>query len=142
MYLMCFAGKGAERRGEVGVLFQELRDLCLVGECQQLTSCKHPFDILSQCSELRPGHKPQSPDTEESRGKRAAALPTDLHKSASDSTGAAGARGCLFPRARGPLGTARSRCHPYRRDTGRNSGRQELSWRENPSTVIPPASLL
>ena len=62
MYLLHFAGKGAERRGEVGVLFQELRDLCLVGECQQLTSCKHPFDILSQCSELRPGHKPQSPD--------------------------------------------------------------------------------
>ena len=47
MYLLHFAGKGAERRGEVGVFFQELRDLCLVGECQQLTSCKHPFDILS-----------------------------------------------------------------------------------------------
>ena len=47
MYLMCFADKGAERREEVGALFQQLRDLCLVGECQQLTSCKHPFDILS-----------------------------------------------------------------------------------------------
>ena len=32
-----------------------------------------------QCSELRPGQTPQSPETEESRGKRAAALPTDLH---------------------------------------------------------------
>ena len=47
MYLTCFADKGAERKGEVGTLLQELRDLCLVGECQQLTSCKHPFDILS-----------------------------------------------------------------------------------------------
>ena len=47
MHLLHFAGKGDERRGEVGVFFQELRDLCLVGECQQLTSCKHPCDILS-----------------------------------------------------------------------------------------------
>ena len=47
MYLLCFSGKEAERRGEVGVVFQKLRDLCLVGECQQLISCKHPFDILS-----------------------------------------------------------------------------------------------
>ena len=46
MYLMCFAGKGAERREEVGALFQQLRDLCLVGECQQLTSCKHSFDTV------------------------------------------------------------------------------------------------
>ena len=46
MYLMCFADKGAERREEVGALFQQLRDLCLVGECQQLTSCKHSFDTV------------------------------------------------------------------------------------------------
>ena len=46
MYLTCFADKGAERKGEVGTLFQQLRDLCLVGECQQLTSCKHSFDTL------------------------------------------------------------------------------------------------
>ena len=142
MYLMCFAGKGAERRGEVGVLFQELRDLCLVGECQQLTSCKHPFDILSQCSELRPEQTPQTPDIEESSGKRAAALPTDLHNSTPELTGAAGTQGCLLSRALGPLRTAGSGRHHYRRDTGRNSGRQELSWRENPSTVIPPACLL
>ena len=78
--------------------------------------------------------------TEESRGTRAAALPSDLHKSAPDLTGAAGTQGCLVSRALGPLGTAGSGCHPYRRDTGRNSGRQELSWRENPITVIlPPA---
>ena len=32
-----------------------------------------------QSSGLRPGQTPQSPETEESRGKRAAALPTDLH---------------------------------------------------------------
>ena len=31
MYLLHFAGKGAK----------------WMGECQQLTSCKHPFDILS-----------------------------------------------------------------------------------------------
>ena len=46
MYLLHFAGKAAKKMGEVGVFFQELRDLCLVGECQQLTSCKHPFDTL------------------------------------------------------------------------------------------------
>ena len=142
MYLLHFAGKAAKKMGEVGVFFQELRDLCLVGECQQLTSCKHPFDILSQCSELRPEQTPQTPDTEESSGKWAAALPTDLHKSTPELTGAAGNRGCLLSRAWGPLGTADSGCHPYRRDTGRNSGRQELSWRENPSTVIPAACLL
>ena len=47
MYMLRFAGKGAERRAEVGVFFQKLRGLCLVGECQQLTCCKHSFDILS-----------------------------------------------------------------------------------------------
>ena len=56
-------------------------------------SSSHPANIhltpCSQSSGLRPGHKPQTPDTEESRGKWAAARPTDLHKSASDPMGAA-----------------------------------------------------
>ena len=46
MYLLCFAGKEAEKRGQVGALFQQVRDACLVGECQQLTSCKHSCDTL------------------------------------------------------------------------------------------------
>ena len=62
MYLLCFAGKGSERRGEVGVLFQQRRDVCLVGECQQLTSCQHSCDTLFPG--LRAGQTPQSPDTE------------------------------------------------------------------------------
>ena len=60
MYLMCFADKGAERRGDVGTLFQQLRDLCLVGECQQLTSCKHSFDTLFP--ELRAQARTQAPE--------------------------------------------------------------------------------
>ena len=109
-------------------------------------SSSHPANIhltpCSQSSGLRPRQKAQTPDREESRGKQAIALPTDLHKSASELTGPAGTQGCLLSRAWGPLGTADSGCHPYRRDTGRNSGRQELSWRENPSKVIPPTCLL
>ena len=35
MYLMCFPGKGADRRGEVGVFFQELSNLRLVGVSQK-----------------------------------------------------------------------------------------------------------
>ena len=46
--------------GEVGVLFQEFRDLCLVGECQQLTSCKHSFDTLFP--EFRAQDKTEAPD--------------------------------------------------------------------------------
>ena len=107
-------------------------------------SSSHPANIhLTPCfqsSGLRPGHKPQSPDTEESRGKQAAALPPDLHKSASDLTGAAGVQGCLFPRDRGPLGTARSGCHTYRRDTGRKKGRQGFFCRKiGAQSPLPPA---
>ena len=91
-------------------------------------SSSHPANIhltfCPQCSELRPQQTPQSPDTEESRGKRAAALPTDLHKSASELAGAAGTQGCLLSRAWGSQWTASSGWHTYRRDTGRNSGRQ------------------
>ena len=60
MYLTCFADKGAERKGEVGTLFQQLRHLCLVGECQQLTSCKHSFDTL--LPELRAQARTQAPE--------------------------------------------------------------------------------
>ena len=60
MYLTCFADKEAERKGEVGTLFQQLRDLCLVGECQQLTSCKHSFATL--LPELRAQARTQAPE--------------------------------------------------------------------------------
>ena len=107
-------------------------------------SSSHPANIhltpCSQSSGLRPGHKPQTPDTEESRGKWAAALPPDPHKSASDPMGAAGTQGCLFLRARGPLGTARSGCHTYRRDTGRKKGRQGFFCRKiGAQSPLPPA---
>ena len=107
-------------------------------------SSSHPANIhltpCSQSSGLRPRQKPQTPDREESRGKQAAALPTDPDNSAPELTGAAGTQGCLLSRPWGPLGTAGFGCHPYRRDTGRNSGSQELSWRENPAqSSLPPA---
>ena len=60
MYLMCFADKGAERRGDVGTLFQQLRYLCSVGECQQPTSCKRSFDTLFP--ELRAQARTQAPE--------------------------------------------------------------------------------
>ena len=66
--------------------------------------------------------------------------PTHHYKSASDPTGAAGAQGRLFPRARGPLGTARSGCHTYRRDTGRKKGRQGFFCRKiGAQSPLPPA---
>ena len=102
----------------------------------------HTLMPCPQSSEFRLEQTTLSTDSEGSGGKRSAALPTNLHKSTPDPTGAAGTQGCLLSRALGPLRTAGSGRHHYRRDTGRNSGRQELSWRENPSTVIPPASLL
>ena len=84
---------------------------------------------------------PQSPDTQESRGTRAATPPTDLRKSTPPPQGPPGHQGA-FPRAQGPLGTAGPGCHPYRRDTGRDSGRQVFFCRENLSTVTPPACSL
>ena len=64
----------------------------------------HTLTPCPQSSEFRLEQTTLSTDSEGSGGKRSAALPTNLHKSTPDPTGAAGTQGCLLPGAWDPLG--------------------------------------
>lgn len=64
----------------------------------------HTLMLCPQSSEFRLEQTPLSTHSKRSGGKRSAALPTNLHKSAPDPTGAAGTQGRLLPGARDPLG--------------------------------------
>ena len=75
MYLLCFAAKGAERRGQVGALFDNS------GTCvwwESVNTSRPANTHLTPCSQdsgLRPGQMPQSPDTEKSRAHGQAPRP-------------------------------------------------------------------
>lgn len=142
MYLLCFSGKEAERRGKSRVFFQKLRDLCLVGECQQLIYCKHSFDILSPGSELRPEQTPQSPETEESRGKRRSPAHWPAPKSAPELTGAAGTQDASFPELGVTVGPALALgVTPIEGTQGRTAGDRSFPGgkiqHSHPSCLLP-----
>ena len=75
-----------------------------------------------QSSGLRPGQTPQSPETEESRGKRAAALPTDLHSPLLTLLELPGLEDASFPELEGTQGrTVGGRSFPGGKIQGQSS---------------------
>ena len=99
--------RGRERQGisssnsGTSIWQENVCSLCLA---KVHLSKHHTLTLCPQSSEFRLEQTPLSTDSEGSGGKRSAALPTNLHKSAPDPTGAAGTQGCLLPGAWDPLG--------------------------------------
>ena len=120
MHLLCFAGKGAERRGQVGALFSNS------GTCvwwESVTTSRPANTHLTPCSQdsgLSPGQMPQRPDTEV-KGTQAAALTPDLHKSTPPPQEPRGHQGASAP-GLGSSGDSRPWVSPLQK------GHREEQW--------------